>query len=360
VAGGGTYGCAQKGVTPADATNPGETGYLIVPPGDSGKLVYAGLEVLNASTGTISVWDASGKNVHAYHYDWPAGFQIEGETIWDAFAMLPVPGGRIAFSPATGNIFPFGMAFDKATGDPITLDVMKPAGAATAQTIPFVARGGGPLGPTSQTSLQVANPGTTDASVSFSYRPSSTDGAPLPAPVPLPPAIVPAGQVVSLPDILATVGPGSLVGALDISSDQPVHVFARVLGSANGGGSFGLGASAASPVASGSKAVFLGLADNASFASDLVLINQGAGAASVAVNLFGADGGAAGSTVVALAPGEVRYVPSVWPLLAGTSTDLGRLEAVPADGAGPVLATLVRTDRVTRDADALVPFVIPR
>ena len=171
---------------------------------------------------------------------------------------------------------------------------------------------------------------------------------------------MPAGHVVSLPDILATVGPGPLVGALDISSDQPVHAFARVLGSVSGGGSWGLGSSSAAAVASGSKAVFLDLADNAAFESDLVVINQGAGTASVTVNLFGADGSTAGSTVLALAPGEVRFVPSVWPLLAGGSTDLGRLEVVPADGSGPVSTTLVRSDRLTLDADALVPFVLPR
>ena len=360
VAGGGTYGCAQNGMMATGSLKPGDTGYLIVPPGDASKLVYAGLEVLYASKGTISIYDATGQNVHTYNYNWPAGFQAEGQTIWDAFAMQPVPGGRIVFSVATGNIFPFGIAFDSTTGDPITLDVMNPAGAAKAQTIPFVTRGGGPLGPTSQTSLQVANLGTTDASVSLSYRPSSTGAAPPANPVSLPPVTVPAGQVVSLPDVLATAGPGPLVGALDISSDQAVHAFARVLGSEGGGGFFGLGTSAAAPVASGSKAVFISLADNASFESDLVLVNQGAGAASVTVNLFGADGSAAGSAVVVLAAGEVRFIKSVWPLLAGASTDLGRLEAVPADGSGPVSATLVRSDRVTLDADALVPFVLPK
>lgn len=359
-ASGGTYGCAQNGLTVADALKPGDTGYLIVPPGDASKFVYAGAEVLNASTGTISIYDSSGNNLGTYHYDWPAGFQAEGQTIWDAFGMAPVPGGRVVFSVATGNLFPFGMEFDEATGDPITLDVMKPAGAVTTQTLPFVTRGGGPLGPTSQTSLQVANPGATNAVVSFSYRPSSTVALSPPGPVSLPAITVPAGQVVSLPDLLATAGSGPLIGALDISSDQPVHAFARVLGSVDGGGSFGLGASAAAPVASGSKGVFLGLADNAASQSDLVLINQGAVSASVTVNLFGADGGAAGSTAVDLAPNEVRFIPSVWPLLAGASTDLGRLEVIPADGAGPVSATLVRSDRLTLDADAIVPFVIPR
>jgi hypothetical protein len=357
---GGTYGSVLNGFSAPDAVGPGDTAFVFTPPGDAANLVYAGLEVLYASTGTISILDADGAVYGSYHYDWPAGYQVDGTTIWDAFGIPPVPGGRIVFAPDTGNIFPFGVAFDPTTGDSITLAVMKPAGAAVAQTLPFVTRGGGPLGPTSQTSLQVANPGTTDASVSFFFRPSSTSGAPTPDPVSLPTSTVPAGHVVSLADILANVGPGPLVGALDLFSDQPLDAFARVLGSVNGGGSWGLGSSQAPAIPAAFKAVFLGLADNAAFESDLVLINQGAASASVTVNLFAADGSAAGSTVLVLAPREVRFVPSVWPTLAGASADLGRLEVIPADGAGPVSTTLVRTDRRTLDADALVPFQIPR
>ncbi len=359
-AGGGTYGCAQRGLTAANALNPGDTGFLIVPPGDAANLVYAGVEVLNASTGSVSIYDPAGNNLATYHYDWPSGYQIEGATIWAAFGMGPVPGGRIVFSLATGNLLPFGMAFDATTGDPMTLDLLKVSNAAIAQTLSFLSRAGGPLGATSWTDLQIANPGTADATVSFSYRPYSTGTASPPNPLPLPGVTVPAGQVVSLSDILASLGPGPLLGALDLFSDQPVNAFARVRGSASGGGTYGLGSSAAGVIAAGSKAVFLGVSDNPAFESDLVLINQGAAATSVAVNLYAADGSAAGSSVVVLASREARFIPSVWPLVAGAPTDLGRLEVVPADGAVAVSSTLVRSDRVTQDADALVPFVLPR
>ncbi len=357
---GGTYGSAQNGLTAADAVGPGETAFVFSPPGDAANLVWAGLVVLYASTGTITIFDAGGAAHGTYHYDWPAGYQVDGTTIWDAFATPPIPGGRIVFAPTSGQIFPYGVSFDAVTGDPIGLSVMKPASAATAQTIPIVMRGGGPLGPPSRTDLQLANTGSATATVTLAFRPvTGTDGVPVP-PVPLPPVTVPPGQVVTLVDLLAPTGLASAVGALEISADQPVFAFARTYASDGGGGSYGYGSAAAAAISAGSRGVFPNVTENGSFASDLVLLNQSNAAAAVTVNLASADGSSAGSLSLTLASREVRLVPSVWRVIAGAPTDLGRLDVVPADGAGPVAAALLRSDRKTLDADALIPFVIPR
>ncbi len=357
---GGTYGSAQNGLTAADAVGPGDTAFVFSPPGDAANLVWAGLAVLYASTGTISILDAGGTALATYHYDWPAGYQIDGTTIWDAFAIPPIPGGRIVFSPTSGQIFPYGVSFDAVTGDPIALSVMKPASATKAQTIPIVMRGGGPLGPSSRTDLQLANTGSAAATVTLALRPvSGTDGVPAP-PVPLPPVTVNPGQVVTSVDLLASTGLASAVGALEISADQPVFASARIYASEGGGGTYGYGSAAAAPIFAGSRGVFPHLTENDSFASDLVLLNQSNAPAAVTVNLAAADGSAAGSLSVTLASREVRLVPSVWRAVAGSPTDLGRLDVVPADGAGPVAAALLRSDRKTLDADALAPFVITR
>ena len=357
---GGTYGFALNGLGVPDAIGPGQSAFLFTPPGDFANLVWAGLIVLEASTGTISLLDAGGADFTTYHYDWPAGYTVEGTTIWEAFGIPPLPGGRIAFAPATGTIFPFGVAFDGVTGDPTGLAPMAPASAATAQTIPFVMRGGGPLGPSSQTDLQLANTGSVAASVTLALRPAtSADGAP-PPDVPLPAASVPPGAVVSLSDVLAAAGLASATGALEVSADQPVFAFARVWAAADGGGSYGYGSGSAPAVAAGSRAVFLGVSENAAFESDLVLLNQSGNPASMAVNLAAADGTAAGTLNVTLAPREVRTLPSVWFAVTGATVDAGRLEVVPADGAGPVAATVLRSDRTTLDADALVPLLMPR
>jgi hypothetical protein len=357
---GGTYGSAQNGLTAADAVGPGDTAFVFSPPGDAANLVWAGLVVLYASTGTISILDAGGTVLGTYHYDWPAGYQVDGTTIWDAFAMPPIPGGRIVFAPTSGQIFPYGVSFDAVTGDPIGLSVMKPASAATAQTIPIVMRGGGPLGPASRTDLQLANTGSAAATVTLALRPvTGTDGIPA-QPIPLPAVTVSPGQAVTSVDLLASAGLASAVGALEISADQPVFAFARTYAAADGGGTYGYGSAAAAAISAGSRGVFPNLTENDAFASDLVLLNQSNAPAAVTVNLTAADGSSAGSLSVTLAPREVRLVPSVWQAVGGAPTDLGRLDVVPADGAGPVAAALLRSDRKTLDADALIPFVIPR
>ena len=357
---GGTYGFALNAAAAPAAIGPGQSGFVFTPPGELATLVDAGLVVLEASTGAISLFDADGADHGTYHYDWPTGYVIEGSTIWDAFGTLPVPGGRIAFTPTKGRVLPFGVAFDGVTGDPTGLATMGPGSATTAQTVPFVLRGGGPLGPSSRTDLQLANTGSTSASVSLALRPAASGGGP-PAPdVPLPSVTVPPGKVVSLSDVLAAPGLASAVGALEVSSDQPVFAFARVWATADGGGSYGYGSGAAPAFAAGSRGVFLGVSENAGFTSDLVLLNQSGDPATVAVNLAAADGTAAGSLNVTLAAREIRVFPAVWSTVTGATTDSGRIDVVPADGTGWTAATVVRTDRKTLDADALVPLVTSR
>jgi hypothetical protein len=50
----------------------------------------------------------------------------------------------------------------------------------------------------------------------------------------------------------------------------------------------------------------------------------------------------------------------VWSTATGASVAAGRLDVVPGDGTAWVLATVIRTDRKTLDADALVPLVTSR
>ena len=356
----GTYGFALNAVSAPDAVGPGQSAFVFTPPGDLANLVNAGLVVLEASTGTISLLDADGADHGTYHYDWPAGYVVEGTTIWAAFGVPPVPGGRIAFSPAKGRVFPFGVAFDGVTGDPTGLVPMAPSNANTVLTIPCVMRGGGPLGPSSRTDLQLANTGSTAASVSIALRPVAVAGGTQQPDVPLTTVRVAPGQVVTLSDVLAAAGAPSVRGALSVSSDQPVFAFARVWATADGGGTYGYGSGRAQAINAGSRDVFLGVTDDASFTSDLVLVNESAEPATVTVNLVAADGSTAGSLNVTLEPRGVRSFPSVWSAATGASVGAGRLDVVPADGTAWVLATVIRSDRKTLDADALVPIVISR
>lgn len=356
---GGTYGYAANGVR-ADATlGPGETGFVFTPPDAGAQPMYAGLLVLAASTGTVSVVGGDGTVLTTYAYDWPAGFQVQGDTIWDAFATTPVSSGRIAFSVTTGKILPFGISFDGTTGDPTGLAAFGPKSADVSLTVPAVGRGAGALGATERTDLQLFNGGAAAASVTLAFRAATASDTAAPAQA-LPPVTIPAGQVVTLTDVLAPLGNG-LDGTLSVTSDSAVAAFARIYAAAAAGGTFGYGVAgrpAGDAIPETLRGVFVSASQPADVATaDLLLVNPGNAAVSAAVSLWNADGTAAGTATFVVAPNETRSVPSVWQAIGGAPAALGRLDVAPD---GPLFAMLVRKDVMSGDADALTPVTATR
>jgi streptogramin lyase len=354
--GGGTYGYAVNGER-ADATlGEGETGFVFAPPDAASQPMCAGLLVLAASKGTISVAGADGSILGTFGYDWPAGYQIQGETIWEAFATKPADSGRVVFSVTTGKILPFGVSFDATTGDPTGLPAFGPAGAGVSLTLPAAWRGGRALGAAGGTDLQLFNGGSSAAAVTLAFRAATQTDAAAPAQS-LPPVTVPPGQVVTVIDVLAPLGKG-LYGTLEVSSDLPVSAFARVHASAAGGGTYGYGVAGRPPggaIPQTLRGVFLSASSPADVATaDLLLVNPGDAAVSAAVSLWNADGTAAGTASFGVAAHGTRIVPSVWQAIAGAPPALGRLDVSPD---GPLFATLVRKDVASGDADALTPLI---
>jgi hypothetical protein len=356
---GGSYGYSVNAVRAGAALGKDETGFVFAPPDAASQPLVAGVLVLEASTGTISIVDAAGTNLGTYAYDWPAGYQIQGETIWDAFGMPPVSSARIVYSVSTGKIFPFGVSFDEATGDPTGIPALGPKSADVSLTLPAVWRGGRPLGAAGGTDLQLFNGGSSTAEVTLAFRPATETDQAAP-PLPLPPTSVPAGRVVTLTDVLAPLGAG-LYGTLEVKADSAISAFARVHALAADGGTYGYGVAglpSAGGIPQGSRGVFVSAADSADGAvSDLVLVNPGDTAVSADVNLTAADGTAAGTRTVSVGPHATRRLASVWSAIAGSGTSLGRVDVVPD---GPLFATLIRKDAKTGDADALEPFVIAK
>jgi hypothetical protein len=77
--------------------------------------------------------------------------------------------------------------------------------------------------------------------------------------------------------------------------------------------------------------------------------------ATVTVTYTGADGTAVGTRTVSLQAQAVVTIPG-WP--TGLTTDLGRVDVAPLVGSAPVLATMLRQDLVSLDADAIVPLLV--
>jgi hypothetical protein len=178
--------------------------------------------------------------------------------------------------------------------------------------------------------------------------------------------VVPAGRVVTLTDIVKdTFGLAGVAGSMDISSDPPVFAFARVTAVDAGGGRHGYGLHALlgnSAPAPGSRGVFIQAADAGwdVMESELQVTNPTDAPATATVRAFDAQGTAAGTPFpLTVGPKEVVRIRSAFYTVAGFGTPVGRLDVVPAEGSQPVFAILVRQDKKTGDADAVVPYVVP-
>ncbi|MFN7989359.1 MAG: hypothetical protein U0529_17925 [Thermoanaerobaculia bacterium] len=364
---GGTYGFARNFVKGGQAIAAGETGFVLTPADAAGQRTNAGLLVIEAATGTVSIVDASGTQIAGpFSYRWPAGYRTQASTIFDAFGIPASPSARVVFGVTKGKVLPFGTAIDSASGDPVDLPFFGPRSAALYQWILAAGRGAGSLGESTRTDLQLFNGAATDSTVTIGFRVARlADGSPA-AQVPTATLTVPAGKVVSLPDVVKGLfGLDAAVGSMDVVSDPPVFAFARVTAADSGGGRHGYGSAALlgdSTAAPGSRAVFIQATDAGwdVMESELQLTNPTDGAAQVTVKAFDTEGAAVGSPLaLAVGPKDVVRVPTAYYAVAGTGAPIGRLEVVPAEGSQAVFAALVRQDKKTGDADAVVPYIVP-
>ena len=352
--GGGTLGYAANATSDAVGLGAGDTGFLFASP-DAAQRTIAGLLVTQSSTGTLSIVDASGSTKATYAYDWPGGYRVQGTSIFDAFAMPPLPSARIVCTVTTGRVLLFGTAFDPVSGDGASLGAIGAAAFAQGLQITGFARGGG-----LSSTLQVFNAGADPAHISLSIRVAQpVDGPAIPPAAFAATATVPPGTVATLD--LSGAG-GAVTGTLDISSDQPVAAFATFRTALPSGGNAAFAAPAvffASPTAvpAGSRGVYLAATQNDAFSSTIQLTSTSSNPGDVTVNFTGADGTPLGSRTVTVPPWGVVSLPGS---LAGAATDLGRVDVVPADGTTPFLVVLLRQDRQTRDTDLILPLVIPK
>lgn len=363
---GGTYGMARNRLLGTEAIAKGETGILFAPPDGAAQRTNVGLFVVEATRVKVSLVDEDGTvRGGPAAFDWPAGYQAQASTVFDAFGVPPIPSARIVFEVETGRILPFGSSIDVSSGDPIDLPFFGPRSAAAVQWVLGVERGGGPLGPTSRTDLQLFNPGTTDATVTLGFRAAhlSSEAAPSGGP-PFATVTVPAGRGLTVRDAVKELfGLESVAGSIDVVTDPPVYVFARVTAEDSSGGRHGYGFPAvlgdAGPV-SGGRGIFIQAADAGYdvMESELQLTNPTDSPANVTVKAWDSEGNAAGTPLaLTLAPKEVVRIPAAFYGISGIGAPVGRLEVLPADGAGTVFACYVRQDRRTGDADAVVPYV---
>ena len=363
---GGTYGFARNFIKGGQGIGAGESGFFFTPP-DPAPRVNAGLLVIEAATGTVTLVDAAGNPLAGtYSFHWPAGYHVQQSMVFHAFGVAPSPSARVVYSVTAGRVLPFGTSIDEASGDPIDLPFFGARSTAAYQWVHGVERGGGTLGSTSRTDLQLFNAAAGDATVSLVFRAARlASGGPAPS---APPATVtvPAGKVVTLADVVKSAfGLEGVSGTIEISSEPPVHAFARVTAEDASGGRHGYGSQAVfadTTATATANAVFIQASDTGwdVMETERVGSNPTDGPAQVTVRAFDVGGIAAGEPLaLSLGPKEVVRVPAAFYNIAGFGAPFGRLEIAPATGSQPVFAILLRADRKTGDADAIPPYIVP-
>lgn len=363
---GGTYGIAWNGRRSTSGVAAGELGFSFAPPSTTGVRTNAGYLVTESARGSISAVAADGTPLASRAFDFPSGYQWQGSTIFAALGIPPAPSARIVWSVDSGSVLPFAMSIDETTNDPLLLETVKPGAAVALQWLLGVARGSGPAGPTATTDLQLYNPSKDPSSVTLLFRAAIPAASPGPAP---PPAIVlitvPAGQVLTLQDVLqGTFGISSGIGEITVLSTPAVNAFCRVTSAMTPGSAVGYGVAAINGgdgVGPKAPGVFLGVADAGwdVTRSDLYLTNPLDVPQTARISATTEEGVAAGAMDVTLAPKETRFVEGIWYAIAGFGTTDGRLDLTVPSGDGPILSTLLRSDRKTLDVDAVPPVVIP-
>lgn len=366
---GGTRGMARNRLTGGEAVSTGETGFLFAPPDVDGQRVDAGLLVVEAARFGVSIVGPDGNRLAGpASIEWPAGFQTRTSSIFEAFGIAPAASARVVFAVEKGRILPFGSSTDTLSGDPVDLPFFGPLSTAAVQWFLAVERGGGPLGPTSRTDFQLHNGAGADSTVSLGFRPARLVSSEGPVPGPRFAALtVPAGRTVTVKDAVKELfGLEGVAGSVDVVSEPPVFAFTRVTAADPAGGRNGYGnAAVLGNVAAdaASRALFIQATDAGwdVMESELQVTNPTDDPARVNVRAFDFEGEAVGEPLpLEVAPKEVLRIPAAFYTVSGRGADIGRLEVAPEEGSPPVFAVLVRQDKKTGDADAVVPYVIPK
>ncbi len=215
---------------------------------------------------------------------------LQSQTLHDALVAAGVD-SSLTLIPGAGH---GGPQFTDATNRPLLeafLDrTVRDAGTFTRWIVPSVARTAGSGGTFWTTSLVVANPGSAGASVELRFLGHDTDGTAGPSRT----LALGAGESVTLEDVLGGVfGIPEGYGALAVTSATPSLAVLAQTSTPGGGGTFGQAVPAFGPsdlVRADRPRTIVGLREDGSFRTNLVLANATGTAVDVDVALLGDSG----------------------------------------------------------------------
>jgi hypothetical protein len=267
--------------------------------------------------------------------------------------------GLLQGTPPTAGDFSFWVLVSDSTGvgagGLYALHVRPSAAWANSTWVPVASHTSGLNGSEWRSDVWVLNPGASAADVEFDFHGAGS--------VVSKTAWVPGGAQVILADVVGQLG-ASGSGALEILSDQPLKVTSRTYNQflpnspCLPGGTEGQdypGLDAAASLQAGQTAYLLGLVENASFRSNIGLVNIGIGDANVLVELFDGDGAKLADYTVPLASNE--WSQAVQPFTTEarqTAVDSGYARITVQSGYG-VFAFASVVDNLTNDPTTVTP-----
>lgn len=230
-------------------------------------------------------------------------------------------------------------------------------GAPVPYLVPSSAHARGANGAFYTTDLTIANPGAVDATFAIRFLGHDADGTD----GPLATRMLAAGRAVTYADVLGSLfGVESGYGAFQVTSDSgalKITAFTSTL-SPDGRGRVGQAVPAfdASRLAtSGSPAVLVGLRDDASARTNLVLANASLFQVTVELTLSGPDGAVLGHATWELPPLGMTQVASAVSALGGSAAGDAYLVVRVATAGGAVAAYASVVDNGTNDPRTILP-----
>lgn len=226
--------------------------------------------------------------------------------------------------------------------------------ASTDVLVVAASRGGGASGSTWVTDLCLFNPGALTASGTVAWM---VRNAANPSPQTFAFALQ-AGETLCLEDvILSKFGLTSGNGAFRVRSDRAVVATSRIYNLKNGV-TFGQGFEGVArdvAVAAGGSADVVGLTQNASFRTNVVLMDASGSGSTIALTLFDETGTQIGARTYTLA----AFEPKLFPVtdLGVATLDLGTLHADVISGAAVVVGSKIDNDTATGDPTTLAAAV---
>ena len=271
-----------------------------------------------------------------------------------------VRNARLVLStPTAGGAFAsYASVIDASTNDPRTL-LPRANGAAVAATslIPSSARAQGTGGAFYTTDVTIANTGAADATMTLKFLGHDAEGTTGTVKT----FALAAGKSVTYTDVLGSVfGVTSGYGAIQIGSSSPsLAVASQTWTPASGGGTFGQSVPAVSvaDLAGAGARTILGVREDASFRTNLVLANAGAAPVAVDVSLVDQAGSLLGSTQrVTLPPIGMTQLSRVARVLGATGDVVNARLVLSTSTAGGAFATYASViDASTNDPRTLLP-----